>query len=215
MSILNFNVYPEQAIAPTAARRQSPFHGIEPVREIAAEKWHPKPLAKKIDAFNVEARSAQTARERFESDQDAAQETDLRTVNLDNGLSRATKANFVTLLQNELRLRDTVAALAGEIYEARLAAVEKLSDLYQKAEKELIEKLLSIGYLPRPDDGIPVPGCWIPDFLHRHPGVRQAKETYEALRYSLGQNDALVTNEQAIDRIETVLCKIRERALGV
>ena len=196
-------------------RYASPFGNVPQVPEIAIEPLHPKPLAKKLEAFNAKVQRAAASREAFETTHAEKHEADLRNANFDNDLMGATRANLTMLLQGELNLRDEYAVLEGETFQALQAAAEKANETHDQARADLAEKLTAIGYLPFPDNGIPVNGSMIPDFFHRHLPTRTAKENMDALRNRLTQRDLATANSEAIEAIEARLTRTRTMATGL
>ena len=201
------------ASPPPIKRRTPTFQGIPELTEIAVESFHPKALRAKINELNTRVQRAITNRSNLEARNATQEEADVREMNLDNDLFGATRASFVMQLQEELRTREAIDALQPESHAALQAELTRADGAHAKAEADLIEKFVSIGYL-HPVNGIPVSGSYIPDFLHRHPGVRAAKEYRDAMFNQAAQNDGPTANLVAIELLESRLSQIRAAAVG-
>lgn len=207
--------FTQEAVAQAARPLlRSAFHGINAVDDITIEAFFPKSLKARIEEFNARAAQSRQNREKFDAEREAKASESVRSVTLTNDLFGVSRDAFVMLLQAEMGLRETFAAIEQEIYSALVAEADRADAAYLKSQADVTQRLLDIGYQPTPPAGISLKNCITPGMVASHPLTSAAREHAQEMRARSSSRDLANVNAEQAELIEKKLSAIRDRVLA-
>jgi hypothetical protein len=160
----------------------------------------------RIEAIEVESREIVASRQ-------VMLDAKARTFDPDDSLDM--RSRFVALVKSELEVRDEIGEVIAAIRQEIEQESEKARSEVVEIEAKLVKALEKIGYAHFDPAVGPVVGSWIPDFINRHPLVRQARVKAESLHLRLTSRDSAIANQKCIENLERILVRLREQALAI
>lgn len=194
---------------------------LKPIFALDVLPWLSSGLAKKIRKLNQRIAEHESAKLALFHSPDAAAPT-LDVARLDfKQLEQVTeRARPFELAQQDLILRREWTAADDELQAEMRSELEARGKNLAKVHDDIVGRLISIGYQPRPvspghPHGYPGRGAWIPEMVQRHGEYLDAQQLRDELQAQLNDTSRRQRNDEESERLERELTLYANRIRGL